>query len=171
MSGRPKEFDLSLMQRDPAREQMLSKMRGKLASAPPVPPEGPAQASGRVKRGSGWTWTVRVAMVALIAAINWLLIDRKDVILSTIGMQGIPSLPKASLTYTPDEKALYYTYALFDYRKFQERFGTNEYYAINPADARKRLEELLPRVSTATLGEISGYTPVAFKSVSAGGLR
>jgi hypothetical protein len=179
MSERTKEYGHSLLQRDPNREQMLAKMRGKLATtsataaaaAVAAAQSGPMAAPRKVRRGQGWTWAMRVTMVALIAAINWLLIERKDTILASVGLQGIPSLPKAGITLSVDEKALYYTYAMFDYRKFQARFGTGEYYAVDPNDAHRRLEDLLPKVSPAVLGEISGYTPVAFKSVSAGGRR
>lgn len=173
MLGNAKEYDLSLLQRDPAREQLLSKMRGKLAATPASSAvAGPgADGTKRAGRTQGWTWAVRVAMVALIASINWLLIERKDAILGSMGLQGIPTLPKASSTLTPDEKALYYAYALFDYGKFQERFGKAEYYAVDPVDARRRLQDLMPKISTSTLGEISGYMPVAFKAIPVGGLR
>lgn len=115
------------------------------------------------------TWTIRLLSVAMVVGINYLLLDKKDVLLARIGYEGVPSLPKASPRLSTDEQALYYTYALYDYGKFKERFGATEYFAVDQAAIRKRLDELLPRVSLAVQGEISGYAPVGYRAITAGG--
>lgn len=168
MADRNKEYDLSLLQKDANREAVLSKMRGKLAGvvSPAVVHESRQKARSR---GRVVTWSVRILSVAMVAGINYLLLDRKDVLLAKIGYEGVPSLPKAAQSLSVDDQALYYAYALYDIAKFRERFGAAEYYAVDQAATRKRLEELLPRVSLAVQGEISGYAPVGYRAITAGG--
>lgn len=168
MANRNNAFDHSLLQRDPNREAMLSKMRGKLAasSAPPA-----AVRRKEAARREKWTWTVRIAAAAALVAINFLVLEKKDVILASMGYEGVPALPRPASGFGDDERALYYVYALYDYGKLKERFKVDGYYAIDQASARRALEELMPRLSPAAMGEISKYTPVAFKSVNAGARR
>jgi hypothetical protein len=169
MANRSNAFDHSLLQRDPNRDAMLSKMRGKLAaSAAPLAAEVRRK---EVARREKWTWTVRIATALALVAINFLVLEKKDVILAKMGYEGVPSLPRPASALDADEQALYYVYALYDYGKLKQRFQVDGYFAIDQASARRALEELMPRVSPATLGEISKYTPVAFKSVSAGAGR
>jgi hypothetical protein len=112
-----------------------------------------------------------VGAAVLIAGANWLLVDRKDALMAKVGISGIPSLPDPVRSLGADDKALYYAYALYDFAKFRSRFGIDEHYAIDQAAARKRLQELVPKISTATLGEISRYAPIGYMSVTAGGHR
>lgn len=169
MAERPKEYDLSLLQRDPHREARLGKMRVKLAGfAPPPAPEVRRRAAGR---GKAATWAARAGILALVVAANYLLIGKKEVLLAHMGYEGVPSLPKPSAALSADDRALYYTYALYDIAKLRTRFGVQGHYAIDQRTARARLDDLLPKVSMPVLGEISGYAPVGFKSVSSGGNR
>lgn len=179
MAERPKEFDVSLIQRDPARdarnrEAMLNKMRGKLAGFAP-PQQAAAPAPRQVRRqgrfGRSGRWAVWVGAALLAAAANWLLIDRKDTLMAKVGISGIPSLPEPRRGLGADEKALYYAYALYDFAKFRDRFQVTQHYVIDQGHARKRLQELIPRISTATLGEISRYAPMGYMSAAAGGSR
>ena len=169
MANRSNAFDHSLLQRDPNREAMLSKMRSKLAAS-----GAPLDVSVRRKeaaRREKWTWAVRIAAAMALVAINFLVLEKKDVILAKMGYEGVPSLPRPAAGMSDDDRALYYVYALYDYGKLKQRYKVDGFYAIDQASARLALEGLMPRLSPATLGEISKYTPVAFKSVSAGGRR
>lgn len=170
MAGTHKEYELSLLQREPDREKLLGRMRGKLANfTPPPEPAGPSFAVRRRMRKQAWTWVVRIALVAMIAAVNWLLMDRKDQILSKMGYEGVPGLPEPAGNLSADEQALYYAYALYDFAKFKARFGAAGYPAVDQAATRRLLEDLMPQVSNAVLGEISGYAPVGFRQARAGG--
>lgn len=186
MAGRSKEFDVSLIQRDPGREvrdreAMLSKMRGKLAGFAPSRQPAPAQAPRHVRlengfrspapRGRAGRGAVWAGLLLLVAAVNWLLVDRKDTIMAKVGFSGIPSLPEPRRGLGADEKALYYAYALYDFAKFRDRYQVTEHYVIDQASARRSLQELIPKVSTATLGEISKYAPMGYMSVTAGRSR
>jgi hypothetical protein len=86
-----------------------------------------------------------------------------------LGLESVPALPVPQTTLSADDQALYWTYAMYDIGKLRERFGVSGYYAINQTSARRSLENLLPDVSPAVLGEISAYTSVAFKTVKMGG--
>lgn len=167
MNERSKDFDLSLLQKDPGREALLSKMRGKLAGFAP-PPSVEIRSKAVTKRKT-YAWAARILILAALVAGNYLLLDKKHVILAKMGYEGVPSLPKPRGSMSLDERALYYTYALYDISKLRQRFGIDGYYAIDEKSAKKKLEELLPKISSATLGEISGYAPVAFRSVSTAG--
>lgn len=186
MAERPKEFDVSLIQRDPARdardrEAMLSKMRGKLAGFAPPRPAAMEQAPRQVRRQGGilslpargrpGRWGVWVGLALLAAAANWLLIERKDTLMAKVGISGIPSLPEPGRALGADDKALYYAYALYDFAKLRERFQVTQHFVIDQAKARKRLQDLVPQISTATLGEISRYAPIGYMSVTTGGSR
>lgn len=169
MNQPSKDFDLSLLQRDPGREALLSKMRGKLAGfAPPASVEVRSKA---VSKQKAHAWVGRILILAVLVAGNYLLLDKKHVILAKMGYESVPSLPKPRGSMSLDEQALYYTYALYDITKLRQHFGVNGYFAIDERQARTKLDELLPKVEPATLGEISGYAPVAFKSISATGSR
>lgn len=168
MSDRSKDYDLSLLQKDAAREALLGKMRGKLANF--TPPKVVQEVRRKsATRGKVATWTLRLLTVAMVAGINYLLLDKKDVILAKMGYEGVPALPKPPKTLATDDQALYYAYALYDFAKFRQRFGQAGYYAIDQASTRRKLEELLPKVSAAVQGEISGYAPVGYRAISAGG--
>ena len=170
MTVRSKEFDLSLLQRDPGRDAMLTKMRGKLAGFAQPPVE--EVRSKAVSKRRNYAWAGRIALLAALVAGNYLLIDNQHVLLAKMGYEGVPSLPKPSRTLTLDERALYYTYALYDINKFRQQFGMDGAFAIDQKQVRSKLDDLLPKVTPATLGMISAYTPVGFKSISeAGGNR
>lgn len=169
MQNRSKEYDLSLLQPNPGRDAKLEKMRSKLAGFSPQTLPSPVPRS-KWKR-SAKAWLVRVLVVAAIIACNWLAFDRKDVLIAKVSPKAIPVLAEPAETLTPDEQALYWTYALYDLGKLKRHFPVVGYPAIDRNLATSRIEELLPLVKPKTLGEISGYMPVAFRSVSSGGAR
>lgn len=166
MADSNKAYDLSLLQTNAARDAMLNRMRGKLAGV--AAPAAVNETRHRARRRSrAFTWTVRIACVAMVAGINYLLLDKQDAILATIGYAGVPSLPEPSRSLSPDDQALYYAYALYDIGKLRSRFGVTEYYAVDQAGARRKLEDLLPRVSLPVQGEISAYAPVGYRAIAA----
>jgi hypothetical protein len=154
---------LSLIQSNPSREAMLEKMRNKLASKP-----GTAQIRSEHKRGkrrsAATTWTVRALVLLSLAAVNYLFLGNGDLIASKLRKPSVPRLPVPAAALSVDERALYYAYALYDYPRLEERFKVTGFYAVDQTDAKRKLEALLPQVSPQTLGTISGYIPVAFKT-------
>ncbi|HLP43616.1 MAG TPA: hypothetical protein VK465_19090 [Fibrobacteria bacterium] len=169
MQNSSKEYDLSLLQPDPGREAKLEKMRSKLAAF--VPQAQPFPLPRGAWKRSGKSWPIYFAVVAAIVACNWLVFEKKDVLIAKVSPKAIPVLAEPSGTLTPDEQALYWTYALYDIGKLKQNFPVVGYPAIDRNLATRRIEELLPFVKPKTLGEISGYMPVAFRSVSSGGIR
>jgi hypothetical protein len=167
MANHPRDNGVTLLQRNPSREQLLEKMRNKLAASP-----GTAQAESQrrkeVRRRSAGTWAVRALALLGLCAINYLLIGNRDVIAAKLHKPAVPRLPAAAETLSPDAQALYYVYALYDYPRLREQYGVNGFLAVDQKEARRRLDELLPRVSPKTLGTISGYMPVAFRAVRTG---
>jgi hypothetical protein len=161
---------LSLLQNNPSREAMLEKMRNKLASKPSTA-QIQIERKRDQRRSAATTWTIRALVLLALAAVNYLFIGNGDLIASKLRKPAVPRLPVPALTASADEQALYYAYALYDYPKLEERFKIKGFYAVDQNDARRKLEALLPEVSPQTLGTISGYTPVAFKSAGAGAER
>jgi hypothetical protein len=155
------------LQQNPARELLLEKMRSKLATTPAAAVADQSRKREVRKRDTG-TWFVRALMLLGFIAVNYSLIGHKDAIAAKIGMRAVASLPSPEAAYGKDEQALYYTYALYDWSRFKEKYGTQGSVAVDQADARKRLEALLPDLQPQTLGIISAYMPVAFRSVAPG---
>ncbi len=166
MAKAPREnAGLSLLQTNPSREVMLEKMRNKLASKPSTA-QIKTERNREKRRSAATTWTIRGLVLLALAAVNYLFIGNGEVIASKLRKPSVPRLPTPAMTISADEQALYYTYALYDYQKLEEHFKITGFFAVDQVDAKRKLQELLPRVSPQTLGTISGYTPVAFKSVA-----
>ena len=165
MNKNSRDTGLSLLQQNPSRELLLEKMRSKLATTPAA---AIAQVVHKreVRQRNGKSWTVRGLILAGIIGINYFAIGQKDAIVAKISRRAVASLPVASENYSTDEQALYYVYALYDYPKLKEVYGVHGFFAIDQADAKRQIDELLPYVSPKVLGEISRYMPVAFRSVS-----
>ena len=168
MSNASKQNGLYLLQRDPARDALLLKMREKLAGvASPVASDVSIKRKEiQAKKVFAWGW--KTTLAALLVATNILLVGQKDRVMAKLGYQGVPPLPQPRTALTIDDQALYWTYALYDFQKLKTRFRVNGHYAVNPAEARKRLQDLLPKVSLTTLGTISQYGPVAFRNTLEG---
>lgn len=167
MANHSNNDGLALLQRNPSRELLLEKMRTKLASTP-APAVGLKQRRHDVRRKNTLSWIIRVGIVLALVGANYLFIGHKGTIVAKLGFEAVPSLPKPARELSSDEQALYWTYAMYDIVKFRGRFGVEGFYAIDQKNARRNLEVLLPEVSPQILGEISAYTPVAFKEVKGG---
>jgi hypothetical protein len=161
---------LSLLQSNPSREVMLEKMRNKLASKPSTA-QIQTERKRDQRRGAATTWTIRALILLALAAVNYLFLGNGDLIASKLRKPSVPRLPAPALSSSADERALYYAYALYDYPKLEEQFKVKGFFAVDQNDAKRKLEALLPEVSPQTLGTISGYTPVAFKTPEAGASR
>jgi hypothetical protein len=161
---------LSLLQNNPSRDLLLEKMRSKLATTPSTA-QAETERKREVRRRATASWTVRGLALAGLIALNYFVFGHREEIAAKLQRHAVPSLPAPSAAASPDEQALYYVYALFDYPKLGARFGVTGFYAVDQAAAKRRVEDLLPRVSMKTLGEISRYMPVAFRSADAGGFR
>lgn len=162
-----RDTGLTLLQSNPSRELLLEKMRGKLATTPTTV-HVETERKRDVRRRTTASWTIRALALLGLCALNYFIIGNRDVIAAKLRAPAVPRLPTVSESLTPDQQALYYAYALFDYPKLQEQYKVSGFYAVNQADAKKRLQALLPQVSNRALGEISRYIPVAFKSADAG---
>jgi hypothetical protein len=163
MAKDSKDTGVSLLQKSAAAAGM-SIFNGKSAVRTSLPGE-----IARLPRGarpiSAPNWPLRISLALLIVAGDLLLIANKDRLLSNFGYESVPSLPLPGALLNADDQALYWTFALYDIGKLRSRFHIEGYYAISRGSARRELERLLPLVAPATLGEISAYSPVAFRSV------
>lgn len=165
MNKNSRDTGLSLLQQNPSRELLLEKMRSKLASTPAAAVVQ-TERKREVRQRNGKSWFVRGLILLGIIGINYYAIGHKDTLVAKMSRKHVASLPVPADIYTTDQQALYYAYALFDYPKLKEVYGIQGFFAIDQADAKKQLEELLPAVSPAVMGEISRYMPIAFRSVS-----
>lgn len=160
---------LSLLQNNPSREVMLEKMRNKLASKPSTV-QVQIERKRDQRRSAATTWTIRALVLLALAGVNYLFLGNGDLIVSKLRKPAVPRLP-VPVVASADEKALYYAYALYDYPRLEREFKIKGFFAVDQADARRKLEALLPEVSPRTLGTISGYTPVAFRTPEMGAAR
>lgn len=163
MAKLTRDTGLNLIQNNASRELMLEKMRGKLAATPGTAVIESAR-KREVRRKATATWTVRGLVLLALCAVNYLIIGNREVIAAKLHKPAVARLPLPAENLSTDDQALYYVYALYDYAKLKERYGVNGFFAIDQADAKRRLEAMLPQVSPRTLGTISAYMPVAFKT-------
>ncbi|MBW8889374.1 MAG: hypothetical protein JF616_16585 [Fibrobacteres bacterium] len=165
MAKPSRDTGLTLMQSNPPRELLLEKMRGKLATTRSKA-QVATEHNREVRKRTTASWTLRAIALIALCALNYFIIGNHDMIAAKLHKPAIPTLPSPAESATPDQQALYYVYALFDYPKLNERYGVSGFYAVNQADAKRRIEALLPQVSDRALGEISRYMPIAFKTVN-----
>jgi hypothetical protein len=167
MSKHTKDTGLALLQKNPSRDAFLEKMRSKLATTPSMGAEI-AVRKREVRNRKAASWTLRGTLLLAFIAINYFFLGDKTALAAKLGFESVPSLPAPQAQMSADDQALYWTYAMYDFGKFKQRFGVSGFYAIDQGRARKNLESLLPEVSSAVLGEISAYRSVAFHSVKPG---
>jgi hypothetical protein len=108
-------------------------------------------------------WAPLIAIAGLLLAGEALLAGNNGRPFPRIGFAHPPNLPAPGADLSVDEQALYWTYALYDAGKFEACFHVPGGYAVSRGQARRELEGLLPKVSPATLAEISSYGAMAFQ--------
>jgi hypothetical protein len=113
-------------------------------------------------------WRLRIGIALLLVAADALFVENKDLFLSKTRFASVHALPLPGVNLNTDDRALYWTYALYDMGKFRARFGMDGQYAVSRGHARHELELLLPNVSPETMREISAYGAFALR---AGGTR
>jgi hypothetical protein len=155
----PRQFDLSLLARDPGREAMLEKMRGKLAS-PSRAVLAREEKARKAVRMSRFSWGWRIGLVVLFLTANAALVGFKDEIKVAIKKQRTaPRLvePKA---LSVNDQALYWAYALYDFNRLKATFGAPDHAVIDAAAAKRNLEAVLPKVDAHTRVAIMKYRPL-----------
>lgn len=148
---------LSLLAGDEAaRRAMLERMRGKLAGRSQdvvARAEGLRKAVTRKRRA--WAW--RLGLGVLVLAVNaWLVIGygEKSVAVATVRKAPAILVPKS---LSPNDQALYWTYALYDFGRLQKRFGAPANAVLDAAEAKRQLALLLPKVDRPTRFQIDRY--------------
>ena len=167
MTKQSRDTGLSLLQQQPSREMLLAKMRGKLANTPSAAVVDKTRRRDARQRDTA-TWIMRIVMLAGFVAVNYLFIGHRELFTPAAKPGRVKSLAAPGEQYTADEKALYLTYALYDYPLFKQRFGLKGFLALNQADAGARLRALLPQVGPETLGIIANYVPMNLTAMEAG---
>ena len=138
-----REPGVSLLQQNPARDAMLQKMRSKLATTPSQAVVVETQ-KREVRRSSTATWTVRgIALLGLVA-VNYFILGNREAIAAKIRKPAVPVLEAPSEAMTPDDQAMYYALALYDWPRFQHDFNVEGFVAVDANDAKRKLQELLP---------------------------
>lgn len=154
----PRQYDLSLLARDPGREAVLERMRSKLAAPSQAVLAREEKARKAVRMGRlAWGW--RIGMVALFLAANAALVGFRDEIkVAAAKRRTAPMLadPKA---LSVNDQALYWTYALYDFNRLKSTYGAPDNAVIDAAAAKRNLEALLPRVDLPTRIRIDNYRP------------
>lgn len=159
-----KDLHLGLLQRAPVRD-----------SGEPSPLRRPAdpleaRAGGAASRSrAGSKLGVALTLLA-IPSLLWVA-RGKEALLVRMGYESVAPLPEPSAALSLDDQALYWTFALYDFAALERRYQVRGYFAIDGERARKRLDRLLPHVSPGVIGEISGFTHVAFHAVPRPRLR
>jgi hypothetical protein len=109
------------------------------------------------RQAIAWGW--KSSLAALVLAANAMLLIRQDDWMAWLGYQAVPPLPGPAGRPSADDQARYWTYALYDFQRFKDRFGAMGYYAVQPAEARRRLQELWPALAPEVRAELAAYFP------------
>lgn len=162
MTPKPNPHDprVSLLAADAAAKQaMLERMRGKLAGRSRDAADRSEGARKRARKGAlAWGW--RLGLAALFLAANAFVVTgfKDDIRQAAAKARKAPEVrhPKS---LAPNEQALYWAYALYDFDKLKQRFGAPDHAVVDAAEARRQLALLLPKVDARTRFQIDRYLP------------
>jgi hypothetical protein len=98
-------------------------------------------------------------MVALVLAVNAVLVIGKgESAVSVAKVRRAPAV-QAPASLSPNDQALYWTYALYDFGRLQKRFGAPSHAVLDAVEAKRQLALLLPKVDAPTRFQIDRYLP------------
>ncbi len=153
--------ELALLQRQDPKAFLLAKTHAKLAR----PSQAPSLVLAHEKRMSHRNKTdYKPFMGAIMGALAL----AAGVILWPTAMgesaharpeSRVVSLTEPGEKLSPNEQALYWTYALYDFKRLKEEFRVPENTIINHTQARTELASLLPVVDERTRFLVARYRP------------
>lgn len=147
---------LSLIQAGESREAMLVKMRGKLAGMPGPAPIAGAKRASRNKPSFNWRWGFYAA--ALLGLCNYAYLSQEESATAPARESKAEVLLHPRAGMGPDEQALYWAYALYDFDKLVSQFGVAGNTIVDTGLASANLNALLPQVDDRTRFIIRRYS-------------
>ncbi len=150
---------LALMQNDAAQKAFMEKMRGKLAR--PSEKHIIREEAIRVrtqKEALGWGWKLAMAGILLVA--NTAYLEYRHEASKPVVKLHAPTLSAPAKTLDVNDQALYWTYAMYDFKLLKQKFDVPKNVVINGRQAAMELAQLLPRVDVRTHFIIDRYLPV-----------
>lgn len=152
------EFDISLIQQQAQRQLMVAKMRGKLAGHSQSflhAKERQAYATRKRAYVLGW----RLALLGAFLLGNFYYIaSRPDAPLKETA-KSAPRLSAPPATMDVNDQAMYWTLALYDFDRLKTRFGVAAGTIVDAGAAKRKLNELLPKVDARTRFQIDRMVP------------
>ena len=151
---------LSLIQPGDDRNILLEKMRGKLAGSALPDFHAVEKRRGAATRSfHGWGW--KSGFTAAVLACNILYLTGRSIRETSVAaVKKAPSLNRAPTALGPNEQALFWAYALYDFNRLRSEFGIQKETIVDAGLATMSLRVLLPKIDAATKAKIDRYHPV-----------
>ena len=138
-----------------SRQALLQRMRDKMAGL--SEPELKRNAQQQLKRGANFrSRGARIALLVLAAALSWAGIEREK-LTALVGPKAVPVIATPARELTVDRQLLYWTYALYDWDRFQEEFKSSSRALLNTGMARERIRALLPQAGRQAAFQVRRY--------------
>lgn len=153
----PKPYDHSLLAATDARRAMLEKMRGKLA-APSQASLAMAEKRRKAERGKVIGLGFRILLILSFLGANAVIFGFREEIAGVVKVRRAPTVGNPKSLGLNDQ-ALYWTYALYDFDRLKASYGAPANAVVDAAMARRKLEELMPKVDERTRFIIRRYMP------------
>lgn len=154
----PNEFNISLIQQRDQRQVMVEKMRGKLAGhSQSFIQAKERQAYATRKRAFVLGW--RVALVGAFLLGNIYYVASRSDAPAKAAARKAPRLPAPAATMNVNDQAMYWTLALYDFDQLKSRFGVGPMTIVDAPAAKRKLQDLLPKVDARTRFLIDRMAP------------
>lgn len=153
----PKPYDHSLLAATDARRAMLEKMRSKLA-APSQASLALAEKRKKAERNKVIGLGFRILLVLSFLGANAAIFGFREEIVSVVKVRRAPAIGNPKSLGVNDQ-ALYWTYALYDFDRLKARYGAPANAVVDASAARRKLDELMPKVDERTRFIIRRYMP------------
>lgn len=145
-----------LFQSSDAQQAMIAKMRTRLAGGSEMDVVIQNHKKQRAQKNL-FGWFFKGGIVAIVILINMVYLEQKGNAPLMESVKRVPKLEMPKQNLSLDERALFWTYALYDYQSLQTQFKIKQNVVINAHQAQVELENLLPKISSNTRIKIQQY--------------
>ncbi len=110
----------------------------------------------KVLAGSGY-FTAAILILGLGFMLNWALRYDRNLTATKTVSRNVRPLPNPAEAMTVDQRALYWAYALYDWKLLVKTYGVQPNAMIHQSKAKAELNRLMPKTSATTQIIILGY--------------
>ncbi len=152
--------ELALLQRQDPKAFLLAKSHAKLTR----PSQAPSlllahEKKLKVKRTSLKPFLMPVLGTVALALGVWLWPTNENAALAPAAASKVTPLSEPAVELSPNQQALYWTYALYDFDRLKEDFRVPAHTIVDHTHASAALQALMPSIDRPTRYIIDRYIP------------